>query len=52
MTAHDQQLIEQAKRLPWWAIHAEEAETKEGYDAITEIEIRKYHRDEFRNGTL
>lgn len=49
MTEHDKMLVAQARNKNWWEINESEAETKEGADALHQILMRDYHRDELRS---
>lgn len=49
---HDRRLIEKARNQRWEEIDEDEAWTDEARQALHEICARKYHREEFRNGTL
>ena len=52
MTKHDEALVRKARSQRWEEIDEEAAETPEGRQALHDIIARKYHTEEFKNGTL
>lgn len=52
MNEHDRKLLDEARLLPWWEIKEELAETKEGYEALHKLAVKKYHYDEYSQGIL
>lgn len=52
MNKHDERLVQEAIYKRWEEIDEDEAETEEGRQKLHEIVARKYHHEEFLNGTL